>query len=37
MHRNFGLTLYQAPDGFMAVRIQHVEFVIQTDETEFFL
>ena len=29
--------MYQAPDGFMAVRIQHVEFVIQTDETEFFL
>lgn len=27
--------MYQAPDGFMAVRIQHVEFVIQTDETEF--
>ena len=29
--------MYQAPDGFMAVRIQHMEFVIQTDETEFFL
>ena len=29
--------LYQAHDGFMAVRIQHMEFVIQTDETEFFL
>ena len=28
--------MYQTPDGFMAVRIQHVEFVIQTDETEFF-
>ena len=27
--------MYQAPDGFMAVRIQHMEFVIQTDETEF--
>ena len=27
--------MYQTPDGFMAVRIQHVEFVIQTDETEF--
>ena len=29
--------MYQAPDGFMAVRIQHMEVVIQTDETEFFL
>mgnify|MGYP004713930419 CR=1 FL=1 len=27
--------MYQTPDGFMAVRIQHMEFVIQTDETEF--
>ncbi len=27
--------MYQTPDGFMAVRIQHVEFVIQTYETEF--
>ena len=27
--------MYQTPDCFMAVRIQHVEFVIQTDETEF--
>ena len=29
--------MYQAPDGFMAVRTQHMEVVIQTDETEFFL
>ena len=27
--------MYQAPDGFIAVRIQHVKFVIKTDETEF--
>ena len=27
--------MYQTPDGFMAVKIQHMEFVIQTDETEF--
>ena len=25
--------MYQAPDGFMAVRIQHMEFVIQTDNS----